>query len=113
MTVNVPATAPVLEKKLNGIQRMELVGGVFTYPEEEDWVGVAEAVTVADVKTTTDEGVSDADTPALSAKVVGVEGDDVCSCCVAVTGAVEAGEVNGAAEVDAVEDEGVLWRSVS
>jgi hypothetical protein len=85
-TVNVPATAPVLEKK----------------PEEEDWVAVAEAeaVTVADVMTTTDEG---ADTPATSATVVGVEGGDVC-CCATVTGA---DEVDGAAEVDPVDGEGV------
>jgi hypothetical protein len=77
---------------------------VCTYPEEEDWVAVAEAeaVTVADVMTTTDEG---ADTPATSATVVGVEGGDVC-CCATVTGA---DEVDGAAEVDPVDGEGVLW----
>lgn len=82
-----------------------MVGGVCTYPEEEeeDWVAVAEAVTVADVKTTT---VEEVDTPV--AKVVGVEDEDVCCGCATVSG----DEVGGAAEVGPA-DEGVLWRSVS
>ena len=71
MTVKVPATAPVLEKKLDGVQQTRLIGEVFTYPEEEVDCGAVEGVRVGVVKTTTDE--ERPDRPAAVATYVGVE----------------------------------------
>jgi hypothetical protein len=76
ITVNVPATAPVLEKK----------------PEEAEFVAVEEGVMVAEVKAATDEEKSGLDRPAVVAKDVGVEDEE--GCCATSAGAVEVDEVD-------------------
>lgn len=89
-----------------------MVGGVFTYPEEEDCVAVEEGVAGVEVRTTTtDEEESWVGALAPLSEVMGVEDEVGCDWATA-TDVDEADEVYIIAEVDAAEEEGVLWGSI-
>lgn len=81
------------------------MGGVSTYPEEEDWVAAGEGVTVAEVKTRTDEETFEADTPAPVAKGVGAGDEDDCAT---VRGAVGVEEADGTVVEDSDEERVVV-----